>query len=266
VKQFQAQRLITAIRCALDDSHLLAAAKLPDSPINQAMIKTIKPYVSELLECCRSADLRLASLSLERTLTFMDSTLRTTLIAENLVDSVKRSIMTVEDELSLRLFLALEPREADYYNKPWEGWEKVVERFGDTTRDVEEMSKCFALSRYTASMFHALHVAEWGAIKLGEYIGVTDPKKGWGPTERKLAELVKAGHSRVPSALSGHFDFLEQMNREINSMVLAWRHKVDHVANHLSIVPNVEFTPDIAEHIIGSVKVFMTRLMDGIPT
>ena len=42
------------------------------------------------------------------------------------------------------------------------------------------MNKCFALCRYTASMFHALQVAEWGAIKLGDYIGVTDPKKGVG--------------------------------------------------------------------------------------
>jgi hypothetical protein len=129
---------------------------------------------------------------------------------------------------------------------------------------VEEMNKCFALNRYTASMFHALHVAEWGAIELGNYIGVTDPKKGWGPTERKLKEFIKAGHAPLPQHLDGQFEFLEQMGREIDSMVLAWRHKVDHAANHLAIVPNTEFTPDIADHIIGSVKVFMNRLVEGI--
>jgi hypothetical protein len=58
---------------------------------------------------------------------------------------------------------------------------------------------------------------------------------------------------------------LEQMNREIESMVLAWRNKVDHAANHLAIVPNTDFTPDIAEHIIGAVRVFMLRLLEGIP-
>jgi hypothetical protein len=114
-------------------------------------------------------------------------------------------------------------------------------------------------------MFHALHVAEWGAIALGDYIGVIDPKKGWSPTERRLRELLKAGHSNLPSTLTGKFDFLEQMGREIDSMVLAWRHKVDHAANHLAIVPDTDFTPDIARHIIGCVKVFMTRLAHGIP-
>jgi hypothetical protein len=169
------------------------------------------------------------------------------------------------DEMRGRIFFSLTGAEAELYVKWWVGWEKIVTRFGNTTRDIEEMNKCFAFSRYTASMFHALHVAEWGAIELGNYIGVADPKKGWAPTERKLTELIKAGHAQLPSYLSGKFEFIEQMGREIDSMVLAWRHKVDHAANHLAIVPDTEFTEDIAEHIIGSVKVFMNRLIEGIP-
>jgi len=127
------------------------------------------------------------------------------------------------------------------------------------------MNKCFALARYTASMFHALHVAEWGAIYLGEHIGVTDPKRGWGPTEKKLRELIKAGHSALPASITCGFAFLEQMHREIDSMVLAWRNKVDHAANNLYIVPNTDFTPHIADHIIGAVRIFMQRLAEGIP-
>jgi hypothetical protein len=126
------------------------------------------------------------------------------------------------------------------------------------------MNKCFSLGRYTASMFHALHVAEWGAIEFGNYIGVTDPKKGWGPTQKKLNELINAGHSNLPAILKGKFEFVEQMNREIQTMVLAWRHKVDHAANHLAIVPNTEFTPEISRHVIDSVKVFMARLEEGM--
>jgi hypothetical protein len=155
-------------------------------------------------------------------------------------------------------------RLAELYNKPFGLWEAVIDQFGDITRDVEEMNKCFALGRYTASMFHALHVAEWGAIKLGDYIGVSDPKKGWAATQRKLKELVESGHSRLPQNLTGKFDFLEQMNREIQTMVLAWRHKVDHAANHLAIVPATEFTPDVAQHVIGAVRVFMYRLREEV--
>ncbi len=169
------------------------------------------------------------------------------------------------DELQGRFFCALTASEARHYSKPTEGWGDVIERFPATIADIEEMNKCFAFARYTASMFHALHVAEWGAIYLGGQIGVIDPKKGWNPTEKKLREIIKAGHSALPSSVACSFEFLEQMHREIDSMVLAWRHKVDHAANHLHIVPNTEFTPEIAEHIIGAVKIFMQRLVEGIP-
>ncbi len=169
------------------------------------------------------------------------------------------------DEMTGEYFFFLTASGALRYDKWGDGWEKILDRFPDTVRDVEEMNKCFALSRFTAAMFHALHVAECGAIQLGDYIGVLDPKKGWGPTEKKLRELIKGGHANLPTSLKGKFEFLEQMNREIDSMVLAWRHKVDHAANHLAIVPNTDFTPDIAEHILGSVKLFMHRLLEGIP-
>jgi hypothetical protein len=47
-------------------------------------------------------------------------------------------------------------------------------------------------------------------------------------------------------------------------MMLAWRHKVDHAANLLYIVPNAEFAPDVAEHIMQSVKMYMTRLVEEL--
>lgn len=170
----------------------------------------------------------------------------------------------LEDEMKGEFYFSLTPAEADKFEKWESGWEQILARFPTAIRDVEEMNKCFALARYTASMFHALHVAEWGAIALGDFIGVTDPRKGWGPTERKLRELIKGGHTNLPLPLAEKFEFLEQMNREIDSMVLAWRHKVDHAANHLAILPSADFTPDIAEHIIGAVRVFMLRLKEGI--
>jgi hypothetical protein len=170
----------------------------------------------------------------------------------------------LEDETKLRYFWALDTDEGEIYADWSKGWEKVIARFPETTRDIEEMNKCFALSRYTAAIFHAMQIAELAAIELGDYIGVVDPKKGWGPTQKKLAELLKQGHSKLPSSLSGKFEFLEQMSREVDSMVLAWRHKVDHAANRLAILPNTDFTPDIAEHIIGSVRIFMLRLQEGM--
>lgn len=274
MKEFEAHELIKAIRVLLGSAHnvntLWDEGKRNIAGARGASIdlfQRCQPMLLELVECCKAADLKMSVLALDNIQVLFRTSSGTLahLGPENLIDNVWRAIGTVEQELSLRVYFSLDPNETERYSSPWQGWEPIIDRFPDTIRDIEEMNKCFALGRYTASMFHALHVAEWGAASLGDYIGAIDPKRGWVATEKKLRELVKAGHRNLPASLTGKFEFLEQMSREINSMVLAWRHKVDHATNHLAIVPNTEFTPDIAEHIIGAVRIFMLRLIEGMP-
>lgn len=274
MKEFEAHQLVKAMRVLLGTAqnvNLLwdeGKRSVPGARVASLnLFKHCQAMTVELLECCKAADLKMSVLAINSVQTLFNITSETLehLGPENIVDNVWRTLGTVEQELSLRVYFSLDPNEAERYQDPWHGWERIRDRFVETDRDIEEMNKCFALGRYTASMFHALHVAEWGAIALGNYIGVIDPKRGWSATERKLQELVNGGHRELPASLQGQFEFLEQMSREIHSMVLAWRHKVGHAANHLAIVPNTDFTPDIASHIIDSVKIFMNRLVEGIP-
>jgi hypothetical protein len=243
-------------RTVNEQDEIVSNNPLPESA------RAVADDMASFVEYLNSLGLKASVASLERFVQILrnpDSTI------SNMSAISKELHGRLRDELRGEFYFSLTPSEAVRFENWSLRWEAVLARFPDATRDVEEMNKCFALSRYTASMFHALHVAEWGAIHLGRHIGVTDQKEGWGPTERKLRELVHGGHSNLPIILNGRFEFLEQINQEINSMVLAWRHKVDHAANHLYIVPNTDFTPDIAEHIIGAVRIFMQRLMEGIP-
>jgi len=238
-------------------SELGATHVLPDAYKTTA-VKTLH----DLAEDCNTLGLRASGLTINKILTLLAKADATDGQLQPLARELQGRLV---DEMRGEFFFWLTSQEGNRYELWWKDWEGIMGRFPDTMRDVEEMNKCFALCRYTASMFHSLHVAEWGAIQLGDYIGVTDPKKGWGPTSKRLSELIKGGHSNLPASLAGKFEFLEQMNREIESMVLAWRHKVDHAANHLAIVPNTDFTPDIAEHVIGAIRIFMLRLMEGMP-
>jgi hypothetical protein len=83
----------------------------------------------------------------------------------------------LKDELSLNLFFKLPQRMKEKFDEPFKGWELILKRFAAIVRDVEEMNKCFAVCRYAASMYHAMQIAEQGAIELGNYIGVTDHRK-----------------------------------------------------------------------------------------
>ena len=246
-------------------SYLRATKELAGNKGNgEVWPKHIKEHhVPHVEEARRQCELIEMSGSVRRCELFL-KTLKPGLRWFELRDQARFLLEEIEGELSSRLFIKINAERLKLYETPFMKWEEIIKRFGRITRDVEEMNKCFALSRYTAAMFHAMQIAELGAIELGDYIGVIDPKKGWGPTQKKLVELLKRGHSNLPPALSGKFEFLEQMSREVDSMVLAWRHKVDHAANRLAILPNTDFTPDIAEHIIGAVRIFMLRLQEGM--
>jgi len=168
------------------------------------------------------------------------------------------------DELKSSLFLQISPDREKFFSHFSNGWEEVIERFPDTESDIEEMCKCFALSRYPGAVFHSLLVVESGVLHLGEYIEVTDPKKGWDATCKVLKTIVDGGHRNLRPKFTDHFGFLEQVNQCIQTMKHAWRNKVNHVEGKL-VVLRSDFTPDIAEEIMMASRAFMRRLADEMP-
>jgi hypothetical protein len=173
-----------------------------------------------------------------------------------------RSRMT--DEIGTKLVLQVPSNKMPYYDSPRVGWEKVIERFPDAVTDVEEMSRCFALSRYGATVFHSLLVVEHGLLELGRALRVSDPKPGWDATCKELKRLIDGGHSNYPSSLPVGFSVLEQVNQCIQSMKSAWRNKVSHAANYLVVIQS-DFTPDITEEIVLATRSFMRRLATDLP-
>jgi hypothetical protein len=95
-------------------------------------------------------------------------------------DDLRELRRRFEDELKKKLFLQLTLAESRRYLAPLEAWEQIAERFPKTRYNIEESSKCFALERYGASVFHALQVAEYGVIQVAELMQVQGDKPGWG--------------------------------------------------------------------------------------
>ncbi|MGA9647057.1 MAG: hypothetical protein WBQ76_14160, partial [Candidatus Korobacteraceae bacterium] len=170
----------------------------------------------------------------------------------------------LQDELALNLFFQLPLAQAKYFETPRDGWEEVIARFPDTVSNIEEMSKCFALSRFPAAVYHACQVIELGLIQLGIFLEVTDPKSGFTAVTRELKKLIDKGHSNLPQKYQDCFDFIEQMYGLIEALKSAWRNKIDHAQKTL-VLMTVDFTPAIAEEIMVASRAFMRRLAVEMP-
>lgn len=170
----------------------------------------------------------------------------------------------IEDEFRVKVFLTLTVKEAELYAFPIKGWESVIDRFGDSVRDIEEMGKCLALSRYPAAVFHSMQVIEHGVIALGTWLDVGDRKTGWNATTKELQRIVKTEPKQRSGWEVKHFQFIEQMNAVCYALMTAWRHKIDHAAGRLVLLPG-DFAPEIAEDIVGASRTFMRRLAAELP-
>lgn len=166
-------------------------------------------------------------------------------------------------ELGTKLFFQIPSSRAIYFDTPWLNWEDIRDRWEPAATNIEEMNKCFALSRYAASVIHSLIVVEHGLIDLGQAIGVTDPKPGWDATCKKMQAILNAGHPAY-SLTSITFANLEQINGCAQSMKSAWRNKVNHAAGQLAVM-TADFAPDVAEEIIIATRSFMRRLASALP-
>jgi hypothetical protein len=167
------------------------------------------------------------------------------------------------DESKDKIFFSLLPRESDHFEKYGRGWEAGIARF-KITGDVEEASKCFALSRYAASVFHSVQIVETGLIELGVFIKVTDPKSGWTAVSKALDTIIKKPHTARTQFEKRNFAFLEQVQGTVEGLKNAWRNKISHSQGRL-ILLSTEFSPEIAEEILFATRGFIRRLAEGIP-
>lgn len=167
--------------------------------------------------------------------------------------SVQQSLT---NELARRVCFILPRSSQKLYENPCEKWEQILITFPDARGDIEEMNRCMAFNRYPAAVFHVLLAVEYGIVALGKFVGVTDSKPGWDATCNAVEGILRVGRKTATSDILKHFGFLELVNKDMQSMKMAWRNKVSHAANHLILMTS-DFKPEVAEKIISACHGFM---------
>jgi hypothetical protein len=169
------------------------------------------------------------------------------------------------DEAKDKTFFHLSLRESKIYNNSRDGWESAIARFPGIIDDVEEAQKCFALSRYPASVFHSVQIVEGGLVDLGAFLKVRDPHSGWTAVSQALRKVIDKKHSDRTVFEKRNFKFLEQMQGTVEGLKNAWRNKISHTEGRLLLM-TTDFSPEVAEEILFASRSFMRRLAEDLPT
>jgi hypothetical protein len=168
-----------------------------------------------------------------------------------------------EDEFGKHLFLHLTLKEAEDYQNPEKNWEKVTGRFPKVRYNIEESTKCFALGRYGAAVFHILQVAEYGVIQVAKLLNVEGDKPGWGGLKR-LKDLIEVPFPKRSALAQQHSKLLDNVVPLALVIKDSWRHKLDHVDNQIVWV-DTDFSPEVATEIITATRGFMRKLALELP-
>jgi hypothetical protein len=188
---------------------------------------------------------------------------RKTQAASEVLARTHEILRAIKAESEIILFLRIPREDVEWYRAPFTDWEAVLKRWLEMKSNVEECSKCFALERYCAAVFHALLVAEFGVIKVSELFGVQGDKPGWGAVERLHKITLKPYKDRSAVEVT-HFDLLSKLVPLMHSIKTSWRHKLDHVDNQL-VWLDADFSPKVAKEIISATQGFMRILAMELP-
>ena len=119
---------------------------------------------------CEAIHLTVSCVLLRRTIkTLQNNMLPNAYMRQQILKDLYELRSRIKDELSERYFLFVFPERVQYLENKQPFGETVVEHFSAAAFDIEEASKCLALQRPTACVFHLMRVMEEGLKALASF-------------------------------------------------------------------------------------------------
>lgn len=156
----------------------------------------------------------------------------------------------LQDELGARYFLSLSRAEAADYGSDGFG-DEVHAKFPSIIFELDEASKCMALGRYTAAVFHWMRAVEAALRAVRLCLGATAPLaaqgRNWGNILNEIRDMRTGKSPRWPEN-----DYFSAVASSIEAVMHAWRNSTMHIEN--------KYTREEAESIRDCVKALLQRV------
>jgi len=165
-------------------------------------------------------------------------------------------------ELESKVCLALSESRRDF-------WEKdsldilgktCAKRFPSIRYDIEHGVRCFAISEYTACVFHFMRATEGGLVSLAKALGLYDPdNKNWGKFFKDFEvqyDTYLKDKKNASFPWGKHGDFLKEMQANFKAINNAWRNQTMHL--------DVKYDEPEAAHVIAIIPKFLKKVSERL--
>lgn len=252
MEKFSAQRFYQTGMFLGGLRQLLLGWKTPDKIFTAGMDtdkSTLRDAVMGIRANCKAIGLGVSIKSIDD----MVGTLKQgkSTIAE-FVEMLRVIEKTIAWEMEDQMFFHVPARRAERYTKATLAFgEEVNDAFPKAIVDIEEASKCLALSRGTACVFHSMRVMEAGLKAVAKLLDIPYAPS-WESYIKQIDNRVGENYKKKPRSWKRTEPFFKEVLGDLQAVKIAWRNPTMHIVR--------TYTPEEAEQIFGAVKIFMQRV------
>ena len=158
------------------------------------------------------------------------------------------------EEMEYVIAYHLEPIAREMFDTPTAKWQDVLASFPSTLNDIEEMGKCLALGRPTASVFHAMRILECGLRALAVRFNVKLTASSWGGILKKIGDAIEdeTASAKARGSYWRERTFYSGAMVEMGFFRDAWRNHVMHARS--------TYFEETAPPIMEAIRRFMVHL------
>ena len=157
----------------------------------------------------------------------------------------------IEDQLSSKHFLFIQPARIDYYQSPMLFGQNVNDKFPAAIGDIEDAGKCLAVGLGTSAVMHLMRVMESGLKTLGKSLKIPYAPS-WESYLKQIQSKIDAKHKTKGVQWKLDEKFFRDVSGDLLTIKQAWRNPTMHIDRR--------YSPDEAEEIFKAVRALMQRL------
>jgi hypothetical protein len=258
MKEFRAHALFGDGRRIESLASLLRSFEKPAAQMNQKRCKAFINIFKRIGQGCEHLDLPASKESCDEIISLCSKADEGHLPKAGDIQSLFTELnKRIEVELKAHTYLCVPKEQSDFYKNPLKDWQTTIAAFPKATHDIEEASKCLALRRNTACVFHLMRVMGAGVTALGKSLNEPTLNAShnltWDNVLRRCAKELEKPFKEMSPLWQSDTQFYATATTKLFAVKDAWRNPNAHEVGD-------KYTDEEAEDIYRTVRSFMRHL------